>query len=70
MAYDAERRIRCLQHACGALPPPVISAPAWLRADRARPEAAFALYKGRYADAVYRLRAIGGRRNDFFNDRY
>jgi hypothetical protein len=49
--------------ACGsrdaALPPPMADAPAWLRADRAYQEAAFALYNGRVADAFYRFRAIG-----------
>lgn len=42
-----------------ALPPPMADAPAWLKADRAYQEAAFALYKGRNADAFYRFRAIG-----------
>jgi hypothetical protein len=49
--------------ACGnegsALPPPVADAPAWLKADRAYQEAAFALYNGRNDEAATRFAAIG-----------
>ena len=48
--------------ACGdpraALPAPMPGAPAWLTADRAYQEAAFALYNGRNAEAANRFAAI------------
>jgi hypothetical protein len=48
--------------ACGdaraALPPAIPGAPAWLSADRAYQEAAFALYNGRNLDAANRFAAI------------
>jgi hypothetical protein len=48
--------------ACGsegaALPPLIADAPAWLKADRAYQEAAFALYNGRNDEAANRFEAI------------
>lgn len=48
--------------ACGnegaALPPPIADAPAWLKADRAYQEAAFALYNRRNGEAAERFAAI------------
>ncbi|HET9638178.1 MAG TPA: hypothetical protein VFP12_03135 [Allosphingosinicella sp.] len=41
-----------------ALPPPPAAAPAWLKADRAYQEAAFALYNGRNGEAAERFAAI------------
>jgi hypothetical protein len=41
------------------LPPPVPAAPAWLKADRAYQEAAFALYMDRDLEAADRFAAIG-----------
>jgi hypothetical protein len=53
--------------ACGsadaALPPPMANPPAWLAADRAYQEAAFALYNFRTAEAASRFAAIGRDRN-------
>lgn len=40
------------------LPAPLANAPAWLKADRAYQEAAFALYKGQTQDAAGRFQAI------------
>jgi hypothetical protein len=40
------------------LPAPMTNAPAWLKADRAYQEAAFALYKGQNQDAFARFQAI------------
>lgn len=49
--------------ACGnegaALPAPMADAPAWLKADRAYQEAAFALYNRRNEEAARRFEAIG-----------
>ena len=42
-----------------ALPPPLAAAPAWLKADRAYQEAAFALYMDRDLEAADRFAAIG-----------
>jgi hypothetical protein len=44
------------------LPPFPADAPAWLKADRAYQEAAFALYQGRYEEAAGRFRPLIGNR--------
>lgn len=51
------------------LPPPMAGAPAWLDADRAYQEAAFALYSGRHAESADRFAAIGRDRASPWRDK-